>query len=169
MKKFIALLMVATCVGTVSADVESHKATAEKLLALVAPKEMFVESFNSAFGQQVAQFRQMGIGQEQIEQILAASGEFVQKVVADPDLQNEMVKLYQEAYTEAEMNELLDFYATPIGKKTLEVMPMLTQKGANIGQNIAMKYQPDFQTKIQTILMAGMAAQGGMGAPAAGN
>jgi len=153
MKKTIALLFVLTCVGSVFADAESHKATAEKLVSLVAPKEVFMESFSAVFDSQVAQFKQMGIDQAKIDKIMAASKEFAKTIADDPTLNTEMVKLYQETYTEAEMKELLAFYKTPIGKKTLEVLPMLTKKSAMIGQQVSMKHQAAFQAKVQAIMM----------------
>lgn len=142
------------------ADEASHKAAAEKLVSLVAPKEMFIESFDAVFDGQVAQFKQMGIADAKVEQIKTAAKEFAQSIANDPSLTSEMVKLYQEAYTESEIKELLAFYETPIGKKTLEKLPLITKKSAQIGQEVSMKHMMGFQTKVQAIMMAPLARPG---------
>ncbi|MDZ8118616.1 DUF2059 domain-containing protein [Pontiella agarivorans] len=156
MKKLLVLLALTTCITTGFADAESHKAAAEELISMVAPKEMFMESFNSVFATQVDQFRQMGIGQEQIDQIIAASKEFGSAVANDPELTARMITIYQGAFSETELKELIAFYKTPIGKKTLEELPRLMQEGAMVGQQVAMKHQAAFQAKIQAIMTEGM-------------
>jgi tetratricopeptide (TPR) repeat protein len=40
-----------------------------------------------------------------------------------------MIDIYVEAYTEQELRELIAFYKTPAGKKTLEKMPLLMPQG----------------------------------------
>lgn len=155
MKHLIAALIVFTCVGSSLADEASHKAAAEELISMVAPKEMFMESFNAVFASQVDQFKQMGLDQAKIDRIIEASKEFGAAVANDPELQTQMIKIYQDSFSESEITELIAFYKTPIGKKTLELMPQLIQEGAMVGQQIAMKHQAGFQTKIQAIMMEG--------------
>lgn len=66
------------------------------------------------------------------------AGEEVQSVVmgelAKGDFQDTIVPLYDKYFTLSEIQQLLDFYATDIGKKTIEVMPQLTQESMIIGQ-----------------------------------
>ncbi|QBG48628.1 DUF2059 domain-containing protein [Verrucomicrobia bacterium S94] len=156
MKKLIALLALTTCITNGFADAESHKAAAEELISMVAPKEMFMESFNSVFAAQVDQFRQMGLDQEKIDKIIVASKEFGSAVANDPELTARMITIYQGAFSETELKELIAFYKTPIGKKTLEELPRLMQEGAMVGQQVAMKHQAVFQAKIQAIMTEGM-------------
>lgn len=44
-----------------------------------------------------------------------------------------MIDLYAEAFTETELEEIRAFYATPTGRKTIQLMPELMAKGAQIG------------------------------------
>jgi len=65
-------------------------------------------------------------------------GEEVQSTVmeelAKGDFNNNIIPLYDKYFTLAEIQQLLDFYETDIGKKTIEVMPQLTQESIIIGQ-----------------------------------
>ena len=54
--------------------------------------------------------------------------------LAKGDFNNNIIPLYDKYFTLAEIQQLLDFYETDIGKKTIEVMPQLTQESIIIGQ-----------------------------------
>lgn len=53
------------------------------------------------------------------------------------------VPIYSKYYTEAEIDDLIKFYQTPIGKKTLEVMPLILKEsmkaGAKMGEETSAK------------------------------
>lgn len=55
---------------------------------------------------------------------------------------NNFIQLYMSVYTEAEINELIAFYESPIGQKTLEKMPLLMQESMAINQKYTMKIMP---------------------------
>lgn len=46
-------------------------------------------------------------------------------------LENIFVKVYRDAYTLDEVKQLTEFYKTPVGKKTLEALPVILQKSQN--------------------------------------
>ena len=56
-----------------------------------------------------------------------------------------MIDIYAEAYTEEELRELIAFYKTPLGRKTLEKMPILTQQGAQAGRDLIEENQAELQ------------------------
>ncbi|MCM8570538.1 DUF2059 domain-containing protein [Gramella jeungdoensis] len=58
------------------------------------------------------------------------------------DLYSKMAKIYMESFTEAELDKILDFYATPVGKKLVAETPTLTKKGMELGQTWGMELQP---------------------------
>jgi hypothetical protein len=49
------------------------------------------------------------------------------------ELEEPTLRVWADAFTVAEMDELLAFYATPIGRKTLSVMPQLSQQSSALG------------------------------------
>jgi hypothetical protein len=59
------------------------------------------------------------------------------------------VEMYTEAFTEAELREITAFYKTPTGQKTLELMPRLMQRGAEVGMEVANRNMPELERMIQ--------------------
>lgn len=53
-----------------------------------------------------------------------------------------MAAVYTESFTEKELDEILAFYDTPVGKKMVAITPELTKKGMEIGQAWGMELQP---------------------------
>lgn len=45
-----------------------------------------------------------------------------------------MIPIYDKYYTESDIDELIKFYKTPIGKKTISNMPLLMQESMKVGQ-----------------------------------
>lgn len=72
--------------------------------------------------------------------------DFSNEIKAD-DLVALVIPVYDKYYTEGEIDQLIAFYNTPIGKKTIEVLPLISQEsmaagqewGKKIGQKIAQK------------------------------
>lgn len=69
------------------------------------------------------------------------------KEIKSEDLIEMVVPVYDKYYTEDDVDQLLAFYKTPIGKKSIEVMPQIAQEsmlagqswGKQIGEKIAKK------------------------------
>ena len=57
-------------------------------------------------------------------------------------LYSKMANIYMESFTEEEVDKILEFYATPVGKKLVKVTPELTKKGMELGQAWGMELQP---------------------------
>ncbi len=57
-------------------------------------------------------------------------------------LYKKMAAVYTESFTEDELDKILAFYDTPVGKKMVAITPELTKKGMEIGQAWGMELQP---------------------------
>ncbi len=68
---------------------------------------------------------------------------WMEKTLSEERLAARMIDLYAEAFSEEEIRDLLAFYKTPTGKKTLEKMPILIQEGAQIGMDLAKENQAE--------------------------
>jgi hypothetical protein len=64
----------------------------------------------------------------------------------------DIAALYAKNYTEKELKELNAFYQTPLGQKTIQLMPQLAAAGAKIGQSKMMKYMPEMKAMIEAEL-----------------
>jgi uncharacterized protein len=64
-------------------------------------------------------------------------------------LMESMVPMYDKYYTEKEINQLVAFYNSPLGKKTIEVMPKLTQESMQIGAEWGKKAMERVRKKLK--------------------
>ena len=60
----------------------------------------------------------------------------------------DLLKLYRETFTEAEVRELIAFYRTPTGQKSVEKLPELMERGAEIGMALAQAHQAELEQMI---------------------
>lgn len=74
--------------------------------------------------------------------------EWYRKVFASGDLESELVQIYMEAFTEAELREITAFYKTPVGQKALAAMPELMKKGAEIGMRRAQDHSAELEAML---------------------
>jgi hypothetical protein len=70
------------------------------------------------------------------------------------DLLEKMVPLYDKHFTEAEIDELLKFYKSPVGRKTTETMPALMQESMELAIKEAQTSVPTIQEKVKEKLRA---------------
>lgn len=67
------------------------------------------------------------------------------KVFAADDFESEVVRLYSEAFSEKELQELAAFYKTPVGQKALATMPELMKQGAEIGMRRGQEHAAELE------------------------
>lgn len=74
---------------------------------------------------------------------------FLSKYMSFADIKQQLVQFYTEEFTEAELKEIARFYLTPAGKKTIEKLPALQQKGMAMAQQKLQAHLPELQQTIQ--------------------
>ncbi|RME02988.1 MAG: DUF2059 domain-containing protein [Deltaproteobacteria bacterium] len=133
---------------------DTHRKTAGELYHLLAPRETMLAAFASMFDPFLEEMSGK-IPAEKVLKIKRAARAFGEKIVDDPSLEGRMISIYTETFTEPELHEILRFYRSPAGKKALDQLPELMQKGAQIGQELAQKHLDAFQNEILSILAEG--------------
>jgi len=63
-----------------------------------------------------------------------------------------IIPLYGKYYTGAEVKEMIRFYSTPLGKKTIETMPAIIAEGYQLGQRWGQGLGPGIQARVQARL-----------------
>lgn len=71
------------------------------------------------------------------------------KVFADPRLSQGIAEIYSDLLTEEEIRGLIEFYRTPLGKKSLSAMGEATARGAELGMAIGEEYAPELDAMLQ--------------------
>lgn len=62
---------------------------------------------------------------------------------------NEMMPIYGKYFSHEEIKDLIAFYKTPTGQKSIELQPQISK---DIMQAMMTKYMPDFQAKVKAKL-----------------
>ena len=60
--------------------------------------------------------------------------EFMHKYMGYDSLKDDLAKIYADAFNLVELDELSRFYLTPVGRKTLQLLPELTVQGGRMGE-----------------------------------
>lgn len=61
---------------------------------------------------------------------------FYDKYLSYDRLKNDLVAIYSQHFTDAELDALIQFYQTDVGQKSLKILPKLTQESMELGQRI---------------------------------
>jgi len=61
----------------------------------------------------------------------------------------QMIDLYMRTFTESELRDLVAFYRTPTGRKSLEKMPALMQEGVKIGETVAQQHRGELEAMLK--------------------
>jgi hypothetical protein len=144
MKLFLSLLLgtvAALFTSTVRADEASHHAAAESLLTMMDMDKVMSQSVDQMVQMQVKQNPAIAPFEQQMKA-------FLNKYMSWASMKEDMVKLYEAEFTEPELKQLITFYQTPVGKKTIQKMPQLLTKGAEIGQTRIQEHLPELQAAI---------------------
>ena len=61
-----------------------------------------------------------------------------------------IVPVYAKHFTNDELDALIAFYQTPVGRKTVSVMPQVTQEAMQIGQRWGQSLGPIIVERVKT-------------------
>lgn len=78
--------------------------------------------------------------------------QFYDRYLSYKSLEEDMVKLYTEAFTEADVKELIKFYKTSVGKKLLAKQGELTKKASELGVRRVKENMGELQKMIRDAL-----------------
>lgn len=78
----------------------------------------------------------------------ATMRDFMTKYLSWDAVKPDLVKVYAEAFTEADLKKMVKFYKTGTGQKAIALMPELMQKGAELGRAKVVEHQGELETLI---------------------
>ncbi|MFG0258432.1 MAG: DUF2059 domain-containing protein [Phycisphaerales bacterium JB043] len=70
------------------------------------------------------------------------------------------IRLYMEFFTEQEIRELTEWYKTPLGTKTMTVLPQLFEKGGQLGMRIAQENMGPLMDMVEEQMASDLNEQG---------
>lgn len=124
-----------------AADDDGLKA-AEELLDSLNMETLLSDSIDTVLTAQIQQ-------QPQLQQHEQAMRTFLRKHMSYASLKPEFLRIYADAFTADELRELAAFYRTPLGVKTVSLMPQLMQQGSELGMRRVQENLPELQAMIE--------------------
>ena len=71
------------------------------------------------------------------------------KEIKAEDIENMIIPIYDKHYTESDIDQLIAFYNSSIGKKMIATMPQVMQESVIVGQNWAKQIIEKSQAKLK--------------------
>lgn len=157
MKKMLVFIVAVLMTGvfTVQAaeaktgdDMAARLKLASKLLETMDVGKVMTQSFESIKQMQSSMTKQMVKNAK--DQQLAIKNQhkimdLMQKELSWEKLRPEFEKLYAETYSLEELNGLIKFYESPVGKKFIQKQPEMQRKSMLMMQQLIMKIMPKIQ------------------------
>ena len=127
--------------------IPAHQANSEAL-TLLATMNM-KESYEGM----IKRITQMQIqANPQLKAIEPAIEAFFTKFMGWEAQKGDIAALYAKNYTVEELKELNRFYQSPLGQKTVQIMPQLAAASAQIGQSRMMQHMPEMKAMVEAEL-----------------
>ncbi len=124
----LTILIALMCMTACQAQTEdSHTAAVNELLSIMDMEAMLSETINASLDMQIQQNPALA----QYREVML---EFFDKYMSWETLKDDFIKIYKAEFTEKEIRDLIAFYKTDTGKKAMQKIPVLFQKGAAVGQ-----------------------------------
>ena len=140
---FIAMLGLTLCAWPALADTtQGQRAAAAELLHVLGIERNMMAGATAMIDVQV---RQNPLLSPYRDVMLKWAGSFM----TWDAVSGQLIDLYAQTFTEAELKELTAFYKTPTGQKALTELPGLMQKGAAIGADLGKAHTPELEKMIR--------------------
>lgn len=156
MRHTVALLL-SLAAALSAADDSAATATAAKLLEAMKAGELATQTMEAGFQQGVKPFIDQAPAEQRpaIEKGMQAASEFLRSKVTWDVLKDDYVALYAASFTAQELEQLLAFYQSPLGRRLVEQTPGLTTKSMELSGARMQKLMPDLQRiVVETITKA---------------
>lgn len=154
MKKVVILVAASVCValfctGPANAMDKAKKEKIVQLMEMTGAKNIAVQ-FAQAMNQQVAAVLKASNPDMPERAFVILDEELGRLMKEEADgLIEQIIPVYDKHFTENEIKEVIKFYQTPVGKKTIQVMPQLLQESMAIGQTWGEQVAPKLFERLE--------------------
>lgn len=152
--KVILIGLIFLVGGLVNANpnADSYYESVEELLLLMKVDENLAYTFAQLRPILLEQFQAMMDGDvtsEQVQIMEKYMGEMLDMMEEEMSwekIKDDFIHVYMSVYTEEEIQELIKFYQTPVGQKTIEQTPILMEQSMEISQKYLFATLPKLQS-----------------------
>ncbi|MFU8892959.1 MAG: DUF2059 domain-containing protein [Luteolibacter sp.] len=131
---------------------EEETSPAIRLLEKMEFQKTAVESAAGMFEPMMEQFAGIGLPPEALEEIRGATQKFMNDIFTDPAMFKGIAKIYEDHFTAAELEELIQLYESPLGRKLIAAQPAIGQATAQLTMKATAENQAKFQQEIMKIM-----------------
>ena len=140
--RFALVLLVFSAAAQAQEPSASHLAAAEALLVAAQTEAVMDQAIDSMLENQV----EMNPELEAFDDIMRA---FAREHLSWAAVRDELVRVYAQAFTEAELREITAFYRTETGRKAVLLTPRLMAQGMEIGQRAFLANRHKLEARIE--------------------
>lgn len=146
----LLLLILALSTPALAAEVSPEKTKQiEHLMELTGARNLGLE-FGKIMTQQIYQVLKSAKPQTPERAFLIIEEETNGMMAQEsPGLLASLVPIYDRHFTEAELKQMVAFYQTDLGKKTIAVMPMVMKESLAAGQVWGQKMAPKLMARLE--------------------
>jgi hypothetical protein len=138
----LAVAVLAVTSPVVLADQKTHRKVAEELLKTMGVDKQVETAIAQMLDLQIKNNPKLVPFRDTFKK-------FFTKHMSWESLKEDLVTIYVDAFTEEELNGILAFYRTPVGRKMVEKMPDLMSKGMQLGVRRVQENQEELRRMIQ--------------------
>lgn len=156
MKRILAALLLALSFPLAAhADTASKHAKLDELFSLMKLDKLMSQMMDAGMQQSTSMFNS-ATGMKMDPKTKAHFDAYMIKVrnmveseLSWKSLEPDFYRIYDENFTEAQIDDLLTFYKSPTGAAVLEKMPLLAQQGMQIAQTRMTKIEPKLKLLVE--------------------
>lgn len=149
------MFALALCLGASAEEQELSpelKADIGRLMEVTRAADMS-RQMGDLMAQQIVQLTGVSTP-ESVARCRVIAAEAIKEMLASGDLLADLVPVYARHFSHQDVRDMIAFYETPLGVKTLEVMPKLMQESMQVGQQWAIRVMPGIQERVTARLKA---------------
>jgi hypothetical protein len=124
-------------------DAQSHRIAAENLLIVMEVDKSLAPLAEQVLENQLQQNPRLAPQREIVQK-------FLHKYLDWASVRQDTITAYTQEFTEPELEQLTEFYATPVGKKANEKMPKLMFIAGQLGLKKAQTNQAELQQMLNS-------------------
>lgn len=136
-KKLLVLLTLIAATSMANADVAKQRALAEEMLEVSQASSVLdnmSKQVDAMFAQTVQQMNLTGDKQAEAEKYQQRLNTIMKEELSWDKLKGQFVDVYVDVFSEEELEELVEFYKSPLGQKLIVKMPQLMQESMGLAQ-----------------------------------
>tara|TARA_B100001093_G_scaffold271174_1_gene259172 strand:- start:252 stop:731 length:480 start_codon:yes stop_codon:yes gene_type:complete len=150
--KYILLLIAISTIILNASPSKNAINAAEDLTRVIGIREQMLAGFDTMLPMIDQLADQLNLSDTERGELITLYRDWFKFDLDKEKIVSQIIVLYAENFTVEELEWLTKFYKSPIGKKTLEKLPLLMQEGAKLGMKEAQDKQPELNRRLQSFM-----------------